>query len=82
MSTTNFLNILQGPSKSLRVYLVYFNEVTIKVIHYNYEMFIQVFQNGLRVRHFNESLAQRPTASLVEVVTHVEYYIKGGESNC
>lgn len=43
MSTTNLFNILQGPSKSLRASLVYFDEVTIKVVHSNYEMFIEVF---------------------------------------
>lgn len=44
-------------------------------------MFVGAFQNGLRAGYFNESLAQRPVTSLVEVVTHVECYIKGKESN-
>lgn len=44
-------------------------------------MFIGVFQNRLKERNFNETLAQRPATSLVEVVTRVESYIKGEESN-
>lgn len=39
------------------------------------------FQNGLKVRHFNESLAQRPASSLEEVVTREQFYIKGEQSN-
>lgn len=39
------------------------------------------FQNGLKSGHLNESLAQRPTSSLVEVVIRVECYIKDEESN-
>lgn len=39
------------------------------------------FQNGLRARHFNEILAQSPTASLVKVETRTKFYIKDEESN-
>lgn len=35
----------------------------------------------MRAGHFNESFAQRPTMSFVELVTHAEYYIKGEERN-
>lgn len=62
-------------------YLACFNERNIKVIQLNQKMFIRVFHNGLRVRHFNESLAQKPYASMAEVVTRAECYIKGEERN-
>lgn len=39
------------------------------------------FQNGLKARHFNESLTQRPTSLLEEVATRAKCYIKGKERN-
>lgn len=38
-------------------------------------------QNGRKAGHFNESLAQKPSLTLAEVVVMVECYIKGEESN-
>lgn len=40
-----------------------------------------VFQNALKARHYNESLSQKPTFLLAEVVTREEYYVKVEESN-
>lgn len=51
------------------------------MIHPNQEMFVEVFQNRLNVRHFNESLIEILTMVLIEVVTQEEIYIKCGESN-
>lgn len=45
----------------------------------NQEMFIGEFQNELRVGHLNESLTQKPIASMVEIMAHAKYYIKGVE---
>lgn len=70
MSTSSLINIVQGSSESLREYLTHFNEVTIKVIHPNQDLFVGVFQNELRVGHFNKSIAQRPTTSLAEEIAH------------
>lgn len=47
MVATNLFNIRQSLPKYLREYFALFNEVTIKVIHPNQEMFIGAFQNGL-----------------------------------
>lgn len=44
-------------------------------------MFIGVFQNGLRARHFNKSLAKRFAFSLDKEVTHAKIYIMDEESN-
>lgn len=44
-------------------------------------MFVGVFQHDLRVGQFNESLAQKSTSNMDEVITREEYYIKGEESN-
>lgn len=44
-------------------------------------MFVGAFQNWLKVNHFNESLAQKPTISMDEVMNKAECYIKGEESN-
>lgn len=44
-------------------------------------MFTGVFQNGLKARHFNESLAQRPSYLMVEVVTRMKCYTKCEENN-
>lgn len=50
MVATNLFNIRQGHFEYLRIYLARFNEATVK------EFFVEVFQNGLRVGHFSESL--------------------------
>jgi hypothetical protein len=39
------------------------------------------FQNGLKVGHFNESLAPKPATSIYEVMKRVKCYIKDEESN-
>lgn len=39
------------------------------------------FQNGMRARHFNESLAQKPAVFTNEIMTCAECYNKGGDSN-
>ena len=39
------------------------------------------FQNGLREGPFNESLAQKLADSMDEIMSGVECYIKGEESN-
>lgn len=44
-------------------------------------MFVGSFHNGLEAEHFHESLAQKPTYWLVNMVTRVECYIKSEESN-
>lgn len=44
-------------------------------------MFVGAFQNGLRARHFNKSLAKRSAFSLDKEVTHAKCYIKGEEKN-
>lgn len=81
MSTTNLFNILQGLSESMRDYLSCFNKSTIKVVPPYQEMFMGEFQNQLKMGHFNESLAQRSTLTLAEVVSMVECYIKDEERN-
>jgi hypothetical protein len=43
-------------------------------------MFVGAFLNGLMVRHFNESLAQKPATITEEIMKCVECYIKGEES--
>ena len=44
-------------------------------------MFVGDFNNGLRVGHFNESLAQKSTLNMGEVMNWEECYIKGEERN-
>lgn len=80
MSITSLFNIRSCPPKSLREYLSHINETTIMVVPPNQEIFMGVFHNGVKVGHFNESLTQKPSLSLVEVVTKAECYIKGKES--
>ncbi|MCI38596.1 hypothetical protein A2U01_0059824, partial [Trifolium medium] len=61
--------------------LARFSEATIKVSNPNQEMFVAAFHNGLKAGQFNESLAQKPAATMQEIMKRVECYIKGGESN-
>lgn len=65
----------------MREYLAWFSKTTIKVVHPNQKMFMGAFQNRLRFRDFNESFTYRSPISMAEVMTHVEFYIKGKESN-
>ncbi|MCI88876.1 hypothetical protein A2U01_0110164, partial [Trifolium medium] len=44
-------------------------------------MFVAAFQNGLKARHFNESLAQKLEITMQEIMKRAECYIKGQESN-
>lgn len=81
MSTTSLFNICQGPSESLRDYLVRFNENTIRVIPPNQEMFTGVFHSGLNEGYFNESPAKKSSLLLAEVLTRAECYIKGKGSH-
>lgn len=81
MSTIILFNIRQGPSESSRDYLALFNEATIKVFPPNQEMFVCAPKNGLKMGHFNESVSQKLTLTLAEVVTREEFYIKDEESN-
>ena len=57
ISTNSMFNIRQGPSETLRDYLTRFYESTIRVVPPNQLMFVGVFQNGLKVGHFNETLS-------------------------
>ncbi|GAU40680.1 hypothetical protein TSUD_88260 [Trifolium subterraneum] len=71
----------EGHNENLRQYLARFNEATIQVSNPNQEMFVAAVQNGLKVGHFNESLAQKPASTMQEVMKRAECYIKGEESN-
>ena len=44
-------------------------------------MFVGAFQHDLKVGKFNESLAQKSTSNMDEVITRAEFYIKGEGSN-
>lgn len=44
-------------------------------------MFVGVFQNGLKARHFDESLTQKLAFTLAKIISKEECYIKGEESN-
>ncbi|GAU43838.1 hypothetical protein TSUD_371170 [Trifolium subterraneum] len=78
---TSLFTIRQNYAKALREYLARFSEATIKVSNPNQDMFVASFHNGLKAGHFNESLAQKPTASMQEVIKRASCYIKGEESN-
>lgn len=81
MFIANMFKIRQGPSESLKDHLALFSEATIRVIPPNQEIFVGELQNGLKARHFNESISHKPALSLAEVVAIDECYIKGEESN-
>lgn len=69
VSTTSLFNVRQGQEETLKEYLARFNEDTIKVSHPNQEMFVGAFQKGLKVRHFNESLAQKLVKIMEDITT-------------
>jgi hypothetical protein len=68
VTTTNMFSLRQGNSETLREYLARFSEATIKVSNPNHEMFVAAFHNGLKARHFNEFLAQKPAETMQEVM--------------
>jgi hypothetical protein len=77
VSTTSLFNVHQGQNESLREYLSRFNDSTIKVSNPNQEVFVGVFQNGLRAGQFNESQVQKPADSMEEIITRAKCYFKG-----
>lgn len=81
MSTTSLFNVLQGHSESLQEYLARFKKETIKFAYPNQNMFVWAFQNDLKVQHSNESLAQKLTSTIEEIMARAECYIKCEESN-
>jgi hypothetical protein len=64
VTATGLFIIRQSYAETLREYLARFSEATIKVSNPNQEMFVSAFHNGLKVGHFNESLAQKPATSM------------------
>ncbi|KAK2368694.1 hypothetical protein QL285_081871 [Trifolium repens] len=81
VTATSLFATRQSHAETLRDYLRRFCEATIKVSNPNQEMFVSAFHNGLKVGHFNESLAQKPATSMQEIIKRAECYIKGDESN-
>ncbi|GAU41814.1 hypothetical protein TSUD_299800 [Trifolium subterraneum] len=81
VTATRLFTICQNYAETLREYLARFIEATIKVSNTNQEMFVAAFHNGLKARHFNESLAQKPATSMQEVIKRTSCYIKDEESN-
>ncbi|WJX77765.1 hypothetical protein P8452_61041 [Trifolium repens] len=81
VTATSLFTIRQNHAKTLREYLARLCEATIKVSNLNQEIFLAAFHNGLKARHFNESLAQKPATSMQEIIKRVKCYIKGEESN-
>lgn len=58
-----------------------FNEETIEMVHPNQQKFVGAFQNALKARHFNESLAHKLVYSIKEIMATIESYVKGQGSN-
>jgi len=81
VSTTSLFNVCQEHNESLRSYLACYNDATVKIVHPNQELFVGAFQSGLRAGPFIESLAQKPADFMDEIMSSVECYIKGEESN-
>ncbi|GAU46248.1 hypothetical protein TSUD_401800, partial [Trifolium subterraneum] len=81
VTATSLFGIRHGHNENLREYLTRFNEATIQVSNPNQEMFVVAVQNGLKVGHINESLAQNPASTVQEIMKRAECYIKGEESN-
>ncbi|GAU38581.1 hypothetical protein TSUD_322580 [Trifolium subterraneum] len=81
VTATSLFKIRQNYAETLREYLTRFNEATITVSNLNQEMFVAAFHNDLKAGHFNESLAQKPDTSMLEVIKRASCYIKGEESN-
>lgn len=49
VSTTSLFNVCQGNSKSLHEYLACFDKVTIKVLNYSQDIFVEYFYNELKI---------------------------------
>jgi hypothetical protein len=81
VTATSLFTTRQNHAETLREYLARFCEATIKVSNPNQEMFVAAFHNGLKVGHFNESLAQSQQPRCRKLSKRAECYIKGEESN-
>lgn len=45
------------------------------------EMFLEAFQNGLKVRHFNELLSYNIVNSMEHIIVLAQCYVNGEERN-
>ncbi|KAK2427055.1 hypothetical protein QL285_025661 [Trifolium repens] len=81
VTATSLFIIRQNHAETLREYLARFCEATIKVSNPNQDMYVAAFLNGLKVGHFNESLAQKPATTMQKIIKRAECYIKGEKSN-
>ncbi|GAU39963.1 hypothetical protein TSUD_61520 [Trifolium subterraneum] len=81
VTATRLFTIRQNYAETLREYLARLSKATIKVSNPNQEMIVAAFHNDLKAGHFNESLTQKPAASMQEVIKRASCYIKGEESN-
>jgi hypothetical protein len=78
---TSLFNLRKNQLELLHEYPARFSEATIQVLNPNHKMFVVVFHNGLKVGHFNESLAQKSATLMQEIIKRDECYIKGEQSN-
>lgn len=81
VSATRLFNIFQGYFETLREYLMQFNEETTKIAHPTKRCLWRPSNNGLNAGHFNDSLANKPSCSIEEIMAMAELYIKEEESS-
>ncbi|KAJ1386649.1 Retrotransposon gag domain [Sesbania bispinosa] len=67
MTSGKLFSVRQKAGEQLREFLGRFNEASLLVINPNPELLVSAFKEGLLSGPFNESLAQRPTASMEEI---------------
>ncbi|RDY04806.1 hypothetical protein CR513_11441, partial [Mucuna pruriens] len=76
LEMSNLFDIKQDREESLKSFLAWFNNATIRVDDPDQKFFVKAFQKGLRVGPFNDALALRRPVSMEEIRAHAEKHIK------
>ncbi|RDX82713.1 hypothetical protein CR513_36469, partial [Mucuna pruriens] len=76
LEVVDLFDIKQSKDKTLKNYLVHFNNAMVRVNDLDQKFFVKAFQKGLRAGQFNDSLALRKPLTMKEIRARAEKHIE------
>ncbi|RDX82671.1 hypothetical protein CR513_36511, partial [Mucuna pruriens] len=76
LEVADLFDIKQARGESLKGYLAWFNNATVRVNNPDQNFFVKAFQKGLRAGPFKDALALRRPASMEEIRVRAEKHIE------
>ncbi|RDX77260.1 hypothetical protein CR513_42646, partial [Mucuna pruriens] len=80
LEVANMFGIKQAGRESLKNYMTWFNDATVRVNDPDQKFFVKAFQKGLRVGPFSDALALQKPMSMEEIRVKAEKHIEVEES--